>query len=287
MKLQKHIYQKDKIVIGGCLSALLYAYKNDLTVMFANPKPPFRYDKIEKDYDLSFLGLEPFESYYQRQVWERLLFLLGLSGNLPLSDNAAGFRIVDDLLTVTTENHRVVKFKFNQLVIFDDNNISGLPMISGEIKEKNRVIDWVNVRQGAKHQHDEIKGDGDFVNQIIFYPSDRSDNKNLKDLVAISYLTDEELLDHDYSDTMVKFKATKMMKSVGIRGARNGRDVNNPEKYKYYAVKIEPAERVVEPDVKRYYEPDERFEFKYDTVFELLKEPRRPKNYLGKLCDMI
>ena len=75
MKLERHIYQKDTIVIGGCLGALLYAFKNSLPIIFANPKPPFRYDKIEKEYDLSFLGLEPFESYYQRQVWERLLVL--------------------------------------------------------------------------------------------------------------------------------------------------------------------------------------------------------------------
>ncbi len=287
MKLERHTYQKDKIVIGGCLPALLHAYKNNIPVIFAAPKPPFRYDIIEKDYDLSFVGLEPFESYYQRQVWERLLLLLGLSGNLPLSSNAAGFRISDNILTVTTNNHRVVKFEFDELIIFDDNNISGLPMISGEIREKNRVLDWVNVRQGAKHQHDEIIGDDDFVNRIIFYPSDRVDNKKLKDLVAISYLTDEQLQDHDYSDTMVRFKVTKMMKSVGIRGARNGRDVNNPDKYKYYAVKVEPSERVVEPDVKRYYETDERFQFRYDTVFDLLKDPKKPKNYLGKLCDMI
>ena len=287
MKLERHIYQKDTIVIGGCLPSLLYAFKNGLPVIFSKPRPPFRYDKIQKDYDLSFLGLEPFELYYQKQVWERLLVLLGLSGNLPLSSNASGMRIVDNLLTVTTNNHRVVKFTFDKLVVFDDEGVTGLPPISGEIKEKNRVIDWVNVRQGAKHQHDEIIGEGNFVNKIIFYPSDRHDNRKLKDLVAISYLTDEELLDHDYSDTMVKFKVTKMMKSVGIRGGRNGRDVNNPERYKFYAVKVEPSERVVEPDVKRYYETDERFEFRYDSVFDLLKEPKTPKNYLGKLCGLL
>ena len=287
MKLERHIYQKDTIVIGGCLPSLLYAFKNGLPVIFSKPRPPFRYDKIQKDYDLSFLGLEPFDLYYQKQVWERLLVLLGLSGNLPLSSNASGMRIVDNLLTVTTNNHRVVKFTFDKLVIFDDEGVTGLPPISGEIKEKNRVIDWVNVRQGAKHQHDEIIGEGNFVNKIIFYPSDRHDNRKLKDLVAISYLTDEELLDHDYSDTMVKFKVTKMMKSVGIRGGRNGRDVNNPERYKFYAVKVEPSERVVEPDVKRYYEPDERFEFRYDSVFDLLKDPKTPENYLGKLCGLL
>ena len=287
MKLDRHIYEKSQIVIGGCLSSLLYAYKNNLPVIFINPKPPFRYDKIESEYDLSFLGLEPFEMYYQRQVWERLLFLLGLSGNLPLSNNAAGLRVVDNLLTVTTANHRVIKFQFDKLIIFDDEGIFGLPMMSGQIAGKNRVIDWVNVRSGCSHPHNELNSGDDFVNKIIFYPSDRSDNKNLKDLVSISHLTDEQLQDHDYSDTMVRFKVKKMMKAVGIRGARNGRDVKNPNKYKYYAVRVEPAERVVEKDVKRYYEPDERFEFRYDEVFDLIKDPKRPPNYLGILSEIL
>ena len=287
LKLERHIYDKDEIVIGGCLPSLLYAFKNNLPVIFVNPGPPFRYDKIEKDYDLSFLGLDPFETYYQKQVWERLLFLLGLAGNMPLSNNAAGLRAVDDLLTVTTNNHRVVKFNFNKLVIFDDEHFYGLPPISGEIRGKNRVIDWVNVRVGARHQHDEIFGRGNFVKHIIFYPSDRTDNKTLKDLVAISYLTDKQLLSHDFSDTMVRFKVIKMMKSVGIRGMKNGRHPTDPKKHKYCSIKVEPAERIVEPDIKRYYDPDERFEFRYDTVFDLLKEPKKPDNYLGMLCDML
>jgi len=287
MKLDRHIYEKSQIVIGGCLSSLLYAYKNDLPVVFINPRPPFRYDKVESEYDLSFLGLPPFETYYQKQVWERLLLLLGLSGNLPLSNNAAGLRVVDDLLTVTTENHRVVKFKFDRLIIFDDEGVTGLPPMSGQIAAKNRVIDWVNVRSGCTHSHDELKTNDDFVSHIIFYPSDRTDNNNLKDLVSVSYLTDEELQDHEYSDTMVKFKVQKMMKEAGIRGARNGRDVKNPNKYKYYAVKIEPSERVVEKDIKRYYEPDERFEFHYEGVLDLIKDPKSPPGYLGKLSEAL
>ena len=36
------------------------------------------------------------------------------------------------------------------------------------------------------------------------------------------------------------------MKEAGIRGTRNGRDQLNPEKYKYYAIKLDSAERQVE-----------------------------------------
>ena len=44
---------------------------------------------------------------------------------------------------------------------------------------------------------------------------------------------------------------------------------------------------MVEKDVKRYYEPDERFEFRYDEVFDLIKDPKRPPNYLGILSEIL
>jgi hypothetical protein len=131
-----------------------------------------------------------------------------------------------------------------------------------------------------------VDGD-DFINKVIFYPTQRAENKNFKDLYAESYLTDEQLADFDYSETMARFKILKMMKAAGMRGERNGRNPKYPENssvpYKYYAIKIEPAERVVYSATKRIYEPDPRFEFRYDTIEEALANAKRPKGYLGKL----
>jgi hypothetical protein len=287
MKLGRHIYRKETIVIGNSVSPLLYAYKNNLPVISASPKAPFRFDKINDEYDLSFLGLEPFKEYHQRQIYQRLHMLLGLAGNSPLSSNAAGLRITDNLLTATTKNHRVIRFEFDKLVIFDDEGVAGLPHMTREERGGNRVIDWINVRRGCTHEFDEIHGDDDFVKHIIFYSSERADNTRLKDAVAISHLTDEQVGDFDFADTMVKFKVQKMMKAAGIRGPRNGRDTKYPDKYKYYAIRVEPAERVIERDIKRYYEPDERFEFRYDTITDLLAEPQKPEGYLGVISGVL
>ena len=76
-----------------------------------------------------------------------------------------------------------------------------------------------------------------------------------------------------------------MMKEAGIRGARNGKDVNNPDRYKYYAVKVEPAQRTIERNVKRYYQEDGRFDFRYDTLEELLENLKRPQGYLSKISE--
>jgi hypothetical protein len=50
-------------------------------------------------------------------------------------------------------------------------------------------------------------------------------------------------------------------------------------------VKIEPSERVVYSATKRFYDPDPRFEFRYDTIEEALAIVKKPEGYLGKLSE--
>tara|TARA_R110000796_G_scaffold49900_2_gene118508 strand:- start:244 stop:1107 length:864 start_codon:yes stop_codon:yes gene_type:complete len=282
--LRSHIYDKDSIVIGGDLRSLLFAYSNELPVIYANPHRPFQFDEIKHE-NLSILGLDDTRPYKQSELWARINFFLGLSGLLPMGDSAANIRVIGNQLSVTTKHTANIKFNFNKLVIIDDDKISGLPTIKKETREKSRVVDWVNVRSGCSHNILHLRSDREFIKEIIFYPTDRSDNRNLKDLVAISYLTDEQLDDFNFSDTMVKFKVTEMMKGAGIRGARNGRDVLNPQRYKYYAVKVEPAQRVVERNEVRHYEDDGRFEFRYDSLEEILDNLNKPSGYLSKISE--
>ena len=49
------------------------------------------------------------------------------------------------------------------------------------------------------------------------------------------------------ADTYARFKVCEIMKKSGIRGKKNGRDPNNPEKHKHYAVKVEASKREVIP----------------------------------------
>tara|TARA_R110000824_G_scaffold75212_1_gene190929 strand:- start:1384 stop:2262 length:879 start_codon:yes stop_codon:yes gene_type:complete len=289
-ELEKHVYFYDTVVIGGNLPAFIYAYTNSLPIIFVDGRPPFEFDRFGKEEDLSFLGIEAGTTIVQLQVWDRLIFLLGMSGLMPLSDMAENIRIKENLLSVVTRHSRLVRIKFNKLIIFDDKKISGLPAATKKEKEKNRVIDWVNVRSGCSHDVNFLVSDEDFVSKVTFYPTKRSENKNNKDLFVESYLADEQLKEFNFSDTMVKFKVLDMMKKAGIRGTRNGRNPSYPDKssvpYKYYALKIEPAERVVYSATKRFYKPDSRFEFRYEDTKEALFNAERPEGYLGKLSDM-
>ena len=273
MGIDKHVHLHDTIVIGGGLSALLYSFHTGCPCIFVGPSPPFRFDSFGEPLDLSCTQLHT-KSF--RESWEKLILLLGLNGQLPMTNRASSINIRDNLLKVTTPNSRLGRFEFKKLVIFDDTAISGLPAMTSRHEGKSKVLDWFNVRSGMEHPHEVTQTNSDFVRFIHFYPSERfgaqKTSRIRKDLVAVSFLTSEELGDFNYSDTMVRFKVVDAMKSLGIKGARNGRDTYNPELYRFYSVKIEPTEREIIPNIRNFYEKDERFEFRNDTPEEIVKK---------------
>jgi hypothetical protein len=76
--------------------------------------------------------------------------------------------------------------------------------------------------RGGRHTLDEIELEDSFIDRVIFYPSDRPDvHSATRDLVAVSYQSDEQLRNFDYSDTMTKFLIEKEMNSLGIK-VKNG-----------------------------------------------------------------
>jgi len=220
------------------------------------------------------------------------MFLLGVGGQLPMTNRASAATIQDNLLKVTTPNSRLGRFEFEKLVIFDDTRLSGLPPTKERQEDKHMVLDWFNVRSGMEHEHELFETESDFIGTIHFYPSDRfgeqKKNRIRKDLVAVSYLDQQQINDFDYSDTMARFKILDMMKKAGIKGARNGRDTYNPNIYRYYSVKIEPTERQIIPNVKTFYEEDDRFEFRYDTPEEILENYKNDmENYTSKINNVL
>lgn len=217
---------------------------------------------------------------------------LSVAGLCPLSDKASNMSVSDNTLKVVSSTSRMVKYNFKKLHVFDDYKISGLPLRYPQETPTLRVFDWFNVRSGMEHEHDKLISEDDFVKEVIFYPSVRFGNQESgrirKDLVAISHIHADDLEDFEVSDTMARFKIIDMMKEVGIRGARNGRDTQNPEVYKYYAVKIESVEREVETPLFTSYEPDDRFVWLSKSPEEILDEfPFPTDTYASKIFQMI
>jgi len=298
--MEKHWYEYDEVVIGNDLNAVLYSYINSAPIILNNTNKPLFFEFLPYEFDISKLNLRL--SGYDLQsvdtvkrvgsskleIWERLLFLLSLSGLSPLSDKTSSIRIEEEnILKVATQNFKVARIRFNKLRIFDDENVSGLGVPKQEVNNY-KVIDWVDVKSGMMHPYDYFETDGNFVKDIYFYPSFRIDGAgNKKDLVAVSFINKDQLNNFDYSDTMVKFKTLKLMKQAGIKGARNGRDQNNPEKYKYYAVKVQTRKRELRKVSFSKYDNKENMFFDYRKADEIYDNFELSKTYCSKLNRQI
>ena len=269
------------MVVGGDLPSLAYAAIHKLPVIFVTPKLPFRFDFMDENLDLRSFGIPQNQPVTKVRLWQTLLRLCSLSGLVPVSTGAQSIRIRDDLLVISTDNMRVVKAEFNKLLVFDPDQIQTLPSILSQNRGTNRVLDWFNVRSGCRHDIDSIAFEDNFIKEMHFYPTDRSDNSSLKDVVAISYLNDDEVQGFDFSETMARHKVEYLMKEAGIKGRGNGYNNNKPV---YLSIKVEHADREIVPSIKTIYERDDRFLFMEQNINDILKQPRTP-SYIDKLIS--
>jgi len=293
------VYEWDEVVIGNNLPATIYAYLNSVPIIPNSSRRHDFFEYLSPDLNLERLSIKneskklfgfkenKLVGISKFEVYKKLTFLNSMIGHNPLCDKVDTIRIENDYIKVTTQNFSLIKIKFNKLRIFDDENITGLEEPTGP-KDKFRVLDWVNVKSGMTHDYDILKSSIDFVREIHFYPSKRIDGSiNRKDLVSVSYLTEEQLRDFDFSDTVAKFNIMKLMKRAGIKGARNGRDTNNPDKYKYYSLNIRPIKREITKRSLPKYKNCDNIIFDDREIEELLQEEGKPNRYLDKMRQAI
>jgi hypothetical protein len=285
-----------KIVIGSSLNALLYSFLNNVPFVYVSIDTPHRFAHFTAEQDLSFFGLEnkshTLASPTSTKVvgsskdilWEKLYFYLTLAGLNPVADKASSIKIGDKELKVFTHKARMAKINFEELIVFSDEGVSGLPTPTETPEKKYKVYDWFDVRSGMKHGFDWLDGDSDFVKEILFYPTERVDgNQVFKDAVSVSYLTEAQLHSFDYSDINARFKTLKMMKAAGIRGARNGRDMLDKSRYKYYAVKIENSKRATDCLSKAVYNSTETIKFNNNSFDDIIKNNSPVGSYVSRI----
>jgi len=243
----------DKIVVGSSLSAFLYAFNNNLPVFFAEHQRPFRFDYFEPDIDWSCLkipgagkslttfGGVKLVGQPKELLWERLFFLLSLDGKAPLSNLCHGIRYDGDRVVCSNEYSKIMEFKFDECVYFGDNQSTGFVRQKGLDEHTYLCYDHIAFNKGGKHQVDYIKTQDDFVSEIWFYSSDRIDgNTPVRDACAVSVITQEQLLNFDFSETMARFKVVHEMESRGMKGkfAHGYTSAGNPKHYKFRTTSI-------------------------------------------------
>jgi len=234
-------------VIGSSLEALMFAFNNELPVFFSEAQRPFRFDYLSPNQDLSSLCLENVESRLKtfgedkkvgipkELLWERLMFLLSYCGKVPAANLCKSMRYTGENLILSNEYSKIGTVEFNHCYYFGDNNCHKLLNYKKVDNPTYICYDWISFNRGGKHNIDYIETDDAFVKQIWFYPSDRIDgNTAVKDACVVSHLTDQQLLDFDYSETMARFKMIHEMEKRGMKGKFNGYGPNGkPKHYKF------------------------------------------------------
>ena len=217
MKWNKKV--KD-LVIGGNLAALEFAFREGFPVF---------YDKLEAPFHLE----QTKEGINKKDVIENYAFLLSLSGLNLSSHLVNSYRIEENKLTLSGKKPWVVQIEFEKIHDFNDR------------KEENdkikKVIDYINIRSCGSHDIRELKTEEDFVKEIYFYPSQRANSSKkfslmthnyetvVKDAMVVSYLTNEQVQDEEYSPIYSRLRLLEIMKEVGIKGKRCGTKPNGKE----------------------------------------------------------
>ena len=257
----------DKAIVGGDLNALLYSYKNSLPLIINKLYCPRLFEPKKKE------------------LWNKLYFLLSLSGLNILGDKTNNIRIDNKELSITTNDSKVIKAKFNELLIFDDDSILGLPVPTKE-KDKFMVLDWMITKSCTKHGKDHISTNDDFVKDIYFYPTERlaGNHVNVKDLIAVSFLTKKQLQNFNYSDTYTRFKTEKILKENGITGSKNG--FQNGKQISY-SLKLEVKKREIRKLEMNLYEDTEDIKFMYKDILQHEDSSLKYINKLNKVLKVL
>ena len=231
-------------MIGSSLAAVLFAFVKDYPLLYTKPTTPFRFDFLKPTEELSFLKILPAKESLQtfeeplnvglpKQIlWERLLFLMGLRGHVILSGLAHTIRCHEQRVVASNEYSKIAEIEFETCHYFGDPGATGFVSKKSVAEPVYMCYDWIAFHRGGKHSIDHFTTTDDLVREVWFYPSDRIDGATaIKDACAVSKLTQTQLLDFDYSETMARFKLIHEMEKRGMKGLFNGYGPSGKPKY--------------------------------------------------------
>ena len=228
-------YEYRDIVLGSSLDAVIFSFVNRYPLFFSENRRPFRFDYLNSEFDFDFLKLSRKVSKSlttfngdkkvglpKELLWERLLFLMSIYGNVPTANLCTNIRRDSNKITCFNEYSKIAEVRFERIHDFTKND------------KRNKIIcyDWIAFNSGGKHDIDFIKTGDDFVDDIWFYSSDRICGKTkVKDACAVSYIDKEFINDFDFSQTMARFKVVKEMENRGMKGLLSSYGPNGKPKH--------------------------------------------------------
>ena len=197
--MKGHVYEYDKIVAGSSLASLFYSYIHCLPLFFCESTRPYPFEAFEED----------FEKGNKAEIYDYLIFCLGVSGLIHLSDKAVSIRLHDDnFLKIVAKNAKLYKIKFNELVTFQPDQIKNLVPITKK-KGQYEVYDFLKLYLAGKHETKLIETSDFFLNKLHFVNGG-------KEIIAKSSLNEEQLKDYQHSEYYAKSKAKFVLQQNGF-----------------------------------------------------------------------
>ena len=228
-----------KIITGGSLESLFYAYIHETPIVLTQPYVPFELDRVEDNSFFELLGYTSEIPLTKVQVWDRLVFVLSMAGLVMMPNNVRNVRQERNKIIFSLNDNSRFIIAYERKISFDKH-----------LDKEVDVYDWFDIRSGAKIELQELNdSENDLVHKIVFYDSQRkgTGGKGFKDLVSVSRMQKAELHEYENSESYVRLKTLQMMKEQGMRGRPNG--YNKRGIQQFYAINIEHTHREI---VKRY-----------------------------------
>lgn len=232
--MNKEIKYVEDLVIGGNLAALEFAYREGFHIFYEKLETPFHLEQTK-------------EGINKKDVIENYAFLLSLAGLNLHSHLVAEHRIERKKLVISGKVPWVSEYKYNNLHDF---------RIKNEKSKIYKVIDYIDVRSCGTHDIRELKRKDNFVKEIYFYPSQRSNNSKRfdplthnyelipKDAILVSYIKGRDLENDNFSPVYSRLILKEVMKEVGIKGKSRGFDSNGKPRPRG-AINLEFAKREI------------------------------------------
>ncbi len=198
------------LVIGSELNAVRYAVENKTHILF-NRDP----------YIHSYQRTHTPAGHTLEQEWAQACYNLYDSGLHPFQNSINTIRIdsSNNLAKIFTKSEKKYTIRYDELKVFDLENVHGLEKDFHQELVHYLVLDWFDVKTtGGDMSLNLIEDKGSlFVNKVVFFDSTRIDGaRQHKDILAESILTYDQLSDVNFTDTVARFKVVSMLEESGF-----------------------------------------------------------------------
>jgi hypothetical protein len=251
----------DHLVLGSSLESVLFAYYTSTPLIYLHLDRPQWFEKYSFDFGLGLSKEESFDS---------MLAQMGIAGLLPLDNKCNRARMMDgNNIRIVTTGDFIVNIGFNNLYIFDDTKVDGLPDALEKTHTPVTIYDsfLINCSRASKIEID-LSTEAYIKN---FHHVDNP-NSTRKECVVVSEAEREE----DSMEYFIRARLETVLKESGIKKKRNKE-------------LVEHIERKVKNSMKNLYADYGGIKFIYpnlDTIIEH-RETHNRNDYLGYIkCQL-